>query len=106
MLLEALNARRCLGLFQKRQVGSSGTREESRPAISQSGNGALGNFAMPLVNSGLTGLQVELTGALGPNSLSKDRLMPYIGAPRRFADPILDMETTFEREDTEKGANY
>ena len=61
---------------------------------------------MLLVNSGPKGLRFELTGVLGPNSLSKDRLMPYIGAPLCFADPILDMETTFEREDTEKGADY
>ena len=106
MPLKALNARFGLGVFQKRQVRSSDIPADSGAAVYQRGDGALDNFAMPLVNRGLTGLQVELTGALGPNSLSKDGLMPYIGAPRRFADPILDMETTFEREEIEKGANY
>ena len=106
MPLKALNARFGLGVFQKRQVGSSVIPADSEAAVSQRGDGALGNFAMLLVKSGPKGSPVELTAALGPNSLSKDRLMAYIGAPRRFADPILDMETTFEREETEKGANY
>ena len=79
---------------------------DARQRVSGSGDGALGNFAMLSVNSGPKGSQVQLTGVLGPNSLSKDRLMPYIGAPRCFADPILDMETTFEREETEKGVDY
>ena len=106
MPLKALNARFGLGVFQKRQVGSSDIPADSGSVVSRRGNGAPGNFAMLLVNSGPKGSPVELTGVLEPNSLSKDRLMAYIGAPRRFADPILDMETTFEREDTEKGANY
>ena len=106
MPLKALNARFGLGVFQKRQVGFGGSADVPGPAVSQCGDGALGNFAMLLVKSGPKGSPVELTAALGPNSLSIDRLMAYIGGPRRFADPSLDMETTFEREETEKGANY
>lgn len=107
MPLKALNARFGLGVFQKRQVGSSDTPADSGAAVSQRGGGALGNFAMLLVNSGAKWLAgLIFAGSAAEFLINRPPHGLYWSPAALRGSYFLDVETTFEREDTEKGANY